>query len=271
MAWTDMFGGGGGGGGGDWWSAMSGAISPMLSGMGNAASSAWNWAKPGLSSAMDASAPYLKDPRLWMGAAGTGLALGSNISNWQQQAAINDKIQRMIKNQPQRPDPSSYYTPMTEAARQAYTRQMGADMVTAGAPPDSAYLRNATAEGLAKTENQRWLDAARLASGDYGTALQGWGTGIQGLSGLRPSMPMGDMSSLGNAYSWIQQSRERQQKEQADRAGQSRWMDILSKWGPGQGSGTADTHALGMPQTGDMGMKQLSPYDSNVTGDNFFT
>lgn len=180
----------------EWFNGLSGLFGgeggwgeQAMNTLGNAGQQVGNWAS---------------QPQNAMGLlAGAGTAMGAagQIYGANQMANRSQELSRLAR---QPIDPNQFYRPMSEAARQGYARQLNADMATAGTPMDSSYARGMTAEGLAKSETERWNQAAQLAGQNRWAQMQAMG--------MRPQFPaIGDTSAMGNYMKWraLMSARER--------------------------------------------------------------
>lgn len=108
-----------------------------------------------------------------------------------------------------------YYAPMTEAERRALERQIKAELITRGLPPDSSYTSALTAELMAKTESDRYLRSLDLAGGQRRDVLRAMAPGdvlgsMQAQASLTPppTPQIGQPGALGRylAYSKLLQA-----------------------------------------------------------------
>lgn len=151
--------------------------------------------------------------------AGAGTAMGGigQITSAMQAGDRSRELSRLARQPMPTPsfDPNAFYQPLTQAAQDAYARQLRQEMQSYGAPMQGAYSANAVAEGVAKNEGERRAQAMQLALQKYGADL---GAGqaqryaqLQAL-GMRPGLPaIGNMGALGDFFKWraLQNARQR--------------------------------------------------------------
>jgi hypothetical protein len=224
----------------------------------------WDTAKSGLNSAWNfASGPqqeggspyqgFMRDPRFWIGAAGTaGGGLGAILqarANQQWQNQQGRLIKQMNQFAGSAPDVNAYLNPVRGPAEDAYLRQLKADMATSGIPMDSSYARNMSAEGLAGQEAMWYSQAQQRAMQAKQDQLKQMAMGLQypGASpGMLEALLGTNMGGLGNWANMVGEQSNQAKAQQAQMQQMARLREMIKGM---QGGGMTQTQNLpGMEQ-----------------------
>lgn len=162
-----------------------------------------------------------------LGALGTAGALGSTLYGYsqaqrawreqarlarQREAEIRARVNQLAAAGARPLDISQYYTPLSEAAKDALLRGLHSNIAARGIQP-GGYYDAMTAELLARTEADRYQRAAELAAQARAHELDALRGGISAIAGApmpppRPGFPViGDFGALGKALQYEQARR----------------------------------------------------------------
>lgn len=149
--------------------------------------------------------PWTSWPVL-LGGLGSLASLGNNIYSAVQGSHEADRVRTLnqqMQQAAQAPLPvNDYYKPLSDVAANALRRGMTANMGERGIQP-GGYYDSMVAQLMAKTENERYMQALQAAAN--ARQLQ-----LQGLAGYKqPQLPgpMGGLGGLGTALQWYQTQR----------------------------------------------------------------
>lgn len=217
------------------WDSFWNALGSAARNVGNyLANISWGDALRGL-----ANLPW----NLILGGLGTGAAIGSTIyghqqqmRDWRKQARAARERAEQLAALGRRPlDIGQYYTPISEAEKAALLRGLKSNVAERGIQP-GGYYDALVAELLAKTETERWREAARLAAQSRELELRS----LLGspLPPARPPFPViGDFGALGRAIEYDRMRKAAEAAAARRAAFENRILGLL-------GGGAADVRNL---------------------------
>lgn len=171
---------------------------------------------------------YLRDPRAWLAALGTGAGA---YSAWRQQQAMNEYLRaygqhaaRVMDYARTPVDPNRVFAPMQEQL----TRNLEAGLAARGVMPGGGAHARALGEGLAPF----WLTAHRRAQAERDSTLRA----MLGLPPVKPgAVPVGSLDALGKYLAVRQQEQAAREARQRQTTMNERFLAMMEKYAPSPG------------------------------------
>lgn len=147
----------------------------------------------------------------------SGMGIGTSLYNSSQANSAANKYM----NQAKKPfNIDQYNQPMSQLEEAALRRELTSQLTQRGVPLDSAVASGWIAEMMAKTKNERFMQAAQLAERQQANMLNAYGLNAQ-IAGSK--QPAGDTSAVANYLQQMMAQRARLAEEQRTR----QWMTEL--------------------------------------------